>query len=446
MRRELLPWTTGGDAPGVRARAASPRARRVNALAFALLTIAMAAGCWSLRWSAGVSAATPDTFWYARDAFRYAGYSAPEAALRAAKITCGAMNRARPRYHPGGYARCLRMRAQYPKYAQPRFARIFTSRPGYALLTAPLVAAFGGAGFILGTALLGIACGGAVVALALACGLRPAQALLAQTAFWVLPSGLWASRLLAEAPMLLGVLLALTATVLLSRGDRGTGRSPLGPVAMLAAALAALCVIKPANGVALAGALLAASSIALLRGVRRNWLVVAGVAAMVLAGHFGISAALELPGIHETLQDTFTRHFRTPDVPDPWPRLLDEIRPLWTEVIVSRTLNEPIFLAAYVLGALGLFRTLRRDTAWLLSLAGLTGALVVSMHPLGSEADRLAAVSWIPVALGLATWYAGRRRVLAMPLPTMDAAATGTPLTERRPPEFPGVGEPRGGG
>jgi hypothetical protein len=373
--------------------------------ALAAIAIFLGAGLWLLRWSGGDSTATPDTFWYARDALKYAGYSQSRADAAAARITCGAMSRAHP--HPRDFDSCLAYRTTLPASAPVRFQRIFTSRPGYALLTTPFVKMFGGAGFVVGTAALGVACGAAIVGLALATGLRPVQALLAEIAFYLLPTGLWTSRMLAEPPMMLCLLTVMIGTVLLLRG-----RYRIAATGLLATGLAVLCVTKPANGMALAAAL-AAGSVVLLPFTRSRsaCLIVAGVAAIVLTGNLWVSATLHLPGFNETLQDTFTQHFRHPDVPGPWHRLADRTGWLWREPIRWRMLDDPLIPVAYLLGAYGLVQKIRPAAAWMVCLAGLTGAVVVSMHPLVSEMSRLTVVTWIPVALGLAA-------LVALPLPS----------------------------
>lgn len=378
---------------------ASCRWLRVSAF---VLTVAFLSGSlWALRWSGDLSTATPDTFWYARDAFRYAGYSEANADLAAAKITCGAMSHARDRRKD--FDSCLLKRSDLPARAPVRFQRIFTSRPGYALAMAPLVRVMGGAGFLVGSALLGMACGAAVVVLALAIGLRPTQAWLAQVAFYLLPTGLWVSRMLAEAPMVLCVLVATIGTVLLLRGHR-----TILATSLLITGQICLCVVKPANAVALAAALLVFAAVrAPFTHARRDYLRVAASAGVVLAGNLLLSGMLGLPGLNETLQDTFTDHFRRPDVTDPWHRLAVAMGRLCGEHITLQMLDNPLVPAAYVAGAAGLFWRARSEIATLLFAVGLTGAVVALMHPLASETARLAVVTWIPVAFGLAVLMSG---------------------------------------
>jgi len=379
--------------------------RWTRVAAFLVIAGLLGSGLWMLRWSGGASTTTPDTFWYVRDALRYAGHSSADADRTAAKITCGGVNPDVTRSELT-YAECVRYRTRLPATAPDRFQRIFTSRPGYPLLTVPFVRVMGPAGFAAATAALGVACGVAVAVLALLLGLRPVQALIAETLFYLLPTGLWGTRLLAEAPMLLCLLAALIGTVLLLRGS-----AVKAAAALLAGALALCCAVKPANGVALAAALAAGAVLALPRASsRRPLLLVAGIAALVLAGNLWISSALHLPSVHETLQDTFTRHFRRPDVADPWPRLFTAVPSLWAEVASQRMLNVPLIPAAFLFAAVGLFTRVRRDAAWPPALAGLTGAAVASMHPLIYEFDRLSVVAWVPVALGLAALTARSAR------------------------------------
>jgi hypothetical protein len=173
--------------------------------------------------------------------------------------------------------------------------------------------------------------------------------------------------------------------------------------ALLAGALALLCVVKPANGVVLAAAL-AAGAVLLLPvfASRRTFLAVAGVAVLVLAGNLWIGSALHLPGVHETLQDTFTRHFRHPDVPDPWHRLSGAAGTLWSDDIGPAMLENPLIPAAFLFAAAGLVSRVRWDAAWPVAAAGLTGAAIASLHPIVDELPRLSAMAWIPVAFGLA--------------------------------------------
>jgi hypothetical protein len=388
----IAPIDTAATSLGSKLR--DRRRLRLGALIF--IALILSSGLWLMRWSGGTSTATPDTFWYARDSLGYAGYSQRSADTIAAQITCGAMSRARP--HATNYGGCFRYRSGLPASAPIRFQRIFTSRPGYGLLTAPLVWVFGGAGFIIGSAMLGVACGIAIVMLALTAGMRPSQALLAEVIFYLLPTGLWVSRMLAEAPMVLFLLVAMSGAVLLLRG-----RARVPAAGLLVVGLACMCAVKPANGVALAAALAAVSVVRLpFTRARPAYLLIAAIAVVVLAGNMSVSAALHLPGVHETLQDSFTHHFRQPDVIHPWRRLVHGDAALWVGRVVPQLLGDPLIPAAYLLGAIGLFQRVRADAAWPVAFAGLTGVVVVSMHPLPSETARLALVTWIPVAIGLA--------------------------------------------
>lgn len=374
------------------------RPRRFGAII--LVAVFLGAGLWLLRWWGDDSRATPDTFWYARDAFQYAGYPEPAADLIAAHITCRAYVHARDSLR---YDSCLRYRSRLPHRAPPRFRRIFTSRPGYALLTSPFIRVFGRAGFAIGTGTLGVACGVAIVALALAAGLRPAQAFAAEVLFYLLPTGLWVSRLLAEAPMVLCLFVALIGAIRLAADRTGGLAARLPAAGLLAAGLSCLCVVKPANGVALAGALALVAAARLPFGrARHGHLLIGAVAVVVLTGNLLVSAVLRLPGVDETLQDAFTRHFHKPDVEHPWQLLGALDLHVLEAQITPHLISHPLIPAGYLFGALGLFGWTRFDAALPIACAGLTGVGVIAMHPLITETARLTVVTWIPVAIGLA--------------------------------------------
>lgn len=370
--------------------------RSVRVGVWILIAVLIGGGMWLLRWSGDSSTTSPDTFWYARDALRYSGYPLIAADAGAAEITCGPMARA----GVGGmtYGRCMDYRLRLPDESAVRFQRIFTSRPGYALLTTPFVRTMGESGFVVGTALLGIACGVAIALLGLVAGLRPVQALLAEAAFYLLPTGLWASRLLAEAPMMLFLCTALIGAILVI-----SGRRRVAGALTVAISLAVLCAVKPANGMALAAALAAGGLVLLpFTRSRRACLLLSGVSAAVLAGDLGVSAILQLPGLNETLQDTFTVHFRHPDVPAPLTDLHRMIARLGYEHIAPGLLNDPLIPAAILFAVLGLFARVRANAAWLILLTGLSGVVVALAHPMFSQLDRLSVVLWIPVAIGFA--------------------------------------------
>src|SRR3712207_3653040 len=80
---------------------------------------------------------TGDSYWYMRQAQIFAGLDPATAAGRAATEMCGDINRAS--LAAGGQPPCR----AYEVLTEPRCVAIFASRPGFPLLAAPFVAAFG---------------------------------------------------------------------------------------------------------------------------------------------------------------------------------------------------------------------------------------------------------------------------------------------------------------
>ncbi|MFF3627989.1 hypothetical protein [Streptomyces sp. NPDC002164] len=131
----------------------------------------------------------------------------------------------------------------------------------------------------------------------------------------------------------------------------------------------------------------------------RTDLLLAGVSAGCSGAVAVAMKLLALPSSEVTLQDTFTRHFRSPDVPDPWARLVDLNLTYWAHWLAEQ-IAMPLFLAA---AALSLWVLLRRGGVLgpLACAVVLTGAAQVAAHPLVQEADRLGVLMRVPVTLGI---------------------------------------------
>jgi hypothetical protein len=110
-------------------------------------------------------------------------------------------------------------------------------------------------------------------------------------------------------------------------------------------------------------------------------------------------SALSLPSATTTLQDTFTKHFAYPEVPDPWQRLVDLDGRYWAHWIGAQA-SLPTFLVPTLVAVWALYRY-RPDLGWFALATALTGVLQVAAHPLAQEADRLGILMWMPVVLGL---------------------------------------------
>ena len=339
---------------------------------------------------------TADSFWYTRSAVQFTGTPQARATEDAGRAYCAQLQRS---HRLGHGPDCVRYA---PDGVSPRYRAIFTSRPGYPLAAAPAVAALGvatglavtaGAFFVL-AALAGY---GALRA----SGIGRAGSAVGAALLGVLPDGYWNSRLLAEGPAAAGLLAAVGCAVLLVR--RPARAAGWGPAAGLALALAWMFAVQPAHGAA-AGLALAATAggVAVHHRVRarpgaRPWARTAAVAGVVVAAWWLLGAALGLPSLTETVQDLATRHFRTPDIPDPVPYLLRRTGALWWHLSPGRG---PA-LALVVLACAVLVRRLR-GAGLLWAAAALSAVAVVSAHPLDSEYPRLIATTWIAVAAAAA--------------------------------------------
>jgi len=397
-----------------------------GATALVLVAAAVLSGfLWLLRWETAPQRAYPDTFQYARISASIAGMSTPDAQAFAGRVVC--------RYgltRGATYTACLKTWAPYTR--PPRFLRIFTSRPGFPLVAAPFVAVGGERGFVAAVALFGVAAGVLIAVAVRLLGGSAVQSLFATAMLFLLPTGHWASRLLAEAPALAGTLAVLCGAMLLLRGRRAGGvgteerrergdqsdeasRRPLGPVAagiIVAGGLAFTALVKPASGVLLALALAVVAGAAaaygrMRRDPDRSALLLAGICLAVVVVWQLVVALAGLPGTNETVQDVLTDHFVRPDVADPWPRFLRLDRQVlahelnvWINDGVPKAASA--FLAAALAGAALLARAAPARIALMWLAAGATGIGLVLAHPIAGEADRLVSVIWLPVALGFA--------------------------------------------
>ena len=366
------------------------------ALVFAVLGLPVLLVLW--RWSGPAPLVDSDTWWYARGALVYSGVSEPDAQHQASVLICverhpndpgAATNPACNTYHP---------------VTSPRYARIFTTRPLYPLLVAPLVGWLGLAAALKAVTMACCVAVAAVTFLAVrAAGGGRVAGLVAIVVLFVLPSGFWMSRLSAEAPMMLGLLGVILGWLRWRRGR-------VDGLAIATCAMAWTFLAKPANGVALALALAVGAAVGWVfdREARRRYVGVLALGVAALVGWWVASRLMQLPGLIDTVQDTATRHFVTPDIPDPWHYLFSKnvslvksqawpvLRQVWPWLLVG-------------IGVASLVARLRwRAIPWL--AAGATGVAAVIAHPLSTEYPRLLIPLWLPVAAGLSMFVPGPDR------------------------------------
>ncbi|MFC8512331.1 hypothetical protein [Streptomyces sp. NPDC057257] len=357
----------------------------------------------------------PDSYRYARAAEQYLGASREEAHRTALAAFCASRAsreaheaRLQPTNHKS--ERALRAAAERScldrwadardiTTADPRYQAIFAARPAYPLLAAPFVAAFG---VLDGMWLLGLltAAGGSLLVFGLlrrGAGVGRTAALTGQVAFLASPLGWWSDQALSEGLFTMCALGVLWGGLVLLRR-----RSLPKAAAVMVLAYGVGAFTRYSSVLVLAAFVAAVATGALLLPGRlrhRGTAVLAGVSAVAAASVAVSMKALALPSAQVTLQDTFTHHFRLREVADPWGELLALAGRFWRDWAAQQAAL-PYFLALTALAAWALFRY-GEGLGLLAAATALSGAFVVTNHPLIQEADRLGALMWVPVVLGL---------------------------------------------
>ncbi|WP_189709048.1 hypothetical protein [Streptomyces phaeofaciens] len=357
----------------------------------------------------------PDSYRYARAAEQYLGDSRAQAHRTALDAYC--VSRARREAHDerlrptvrtseqaletAANRSCVRKwaKAEDITTSDSRYQAIFAARPGYPLLAAPFVGALG---VLDGMRLLGLltATGGSLLVLGLlrrGARLNRTAALTGQVAFLATPLGWWSDQALSE-----GLFTVCTLGVLWGGLSLLRHRSLPGAAAGTALAYAAGGFTRYSSVLVLAAFTAVAAAGTLCFSVRlrhRGTAILAGLSAATVAVVAVAMKALALPSSQVTLQDTFTRHFTAPAVPDPWADLLGLAGRFWTDW-TARQAALPYFLLLTALAAWALSRY-GDGLGRLVTATALTGAFVITDHPLAQEADRLGVLMWMPVVLGL---------------------------------------------
>ncbi|HVN13980.1 MAG TPA: hypothetical protein VMT69_17960, partial [Kineosporiaceae bacterium] len=279
--------------------AGARRARRrpgVTDVVAALAVVGVAVLVFVIRFDRPERHASGDTYFYALQAERFAGYGTEAAQRSANRLVCADLVR--------GLRLDGRITKSCPGYeaiTSPRYVAIFTSRPLWPLLLAPGVRLFG----LPRAMILGSLVGAVMAALAVFLALRglgssAVAAGAAGVAFSLLPTGYWSDKLLPEGAVLAALVAGMYGGARLVRGH-------LRGLAWLLPALVALYAFKPANGAALALGVLVAGLVLLPLPRGRRWaLVLAGTGAAGILGWFAVSSALHLPSFYETVQDLAT--------------------------------------------------------------------------------------------------------------------------------------------
>lgn len=295
------------------------------------------------------------------------------------------------------YEACLHTYRNGLTPSSPRYLAIFTSRPGYPLIAAPFAAVFGlrfglWAAAILCTLLASFL----VIMILREAGSSVPIALAGQALFLVAPTGYWGSRMLTDGPSIATALLALLGAYYMTKQQVRKG------AIVLTAGMVTGFLIRYSSEQAFALALALAAVVCLLwvRGARTRGMK---ALAIVAGGGFVVSeiasTVLGWPGISESLQDTFTKHFVRPDVSNPISRLVSLDLHFWGYYPV---LDPTALLLAAGLIVIGIL-LVRRDAVYgtLVIATAATGLAAVAAHPLASQAERLMMPVWLLLVLGL---------------------------------------------
>lgn len=350
-----------------------------------------------------------DSYRYAREAYEFLGDSRREATRKAVAAYCEDTARLVHRNRmlhqlsfrePGREAEyaahCEQRYANGLEPTDPRYEKIFAARPGYPLVAAPFVAVLGAKP---GLTLVALACttlAGCLVYLLLrALRAPPAAALLGQILTYVTPLASWGGRPLAEGPTLALLTALLLASVWLLRGRVRPGVLFLG-------ALGSGLAVKYSTFLMAAASLTAAACAVLLiveRARHRGTWCLAALSAGGTLAALSLSRILKLPGMSDSLQDTFTLHWSRPEIADPWRALLRLNINYWWQWLQKEALA-PLLLSLLAVGAWGVWKR-SVPVALCVIAVGLTGFATAAAHPVAVEQDRLYVAVWLIPVIGV---------------------------------------------
>jgi hypothetical protein len=285
----------------------------------------------------------------------------------------------------------------------PQYQAIFTPRVGFPLLSIPFMRLFGEREGMWVVAVISTAIAGILAArLARLAGLNLVPSLLVQLSFYLLPTGIpHGVALLAEGPTLASALVMAIGLARILRGARRRG------TLLLILGLALVFFFKYSSAVLLCvSILLVCIGLLVFKDYRRYSQIRLAiiVATLMIVASLAINSLFGFPGLNESLQDTFTDHFRHPPVDDPFNRLMAlEVDFLWRFIIALPA--NAAYLLVFVAGVLGYVRAMREKllppAGWAGVALSLYGILSVVGHPVYTQADRLGSSLWVGVAMGV---------------------------------------------
>jgi hypothetical protein len=351
-----------------------------------------------------------DSYRYAREAYEFLGDSPKRATRKAVAAYCEDTAKLVHRNRmldqlgfgePGREAEyAARCEKKYPNGLEPtdpRYEKIFHTRPAYPLIAAPFVALLGAkAGLTLVALAFTTLAGYLVHVLLRALRAPPPAAVLGQVLYYVTPLASWGGRPLTEGPTLALMTALLLASVWLVQ-------CRVLPGVLLFTGAFALGIAVRYSSFLPAAPFLAAAACASLLFVRRTrhrgtwWL--AGLSAGGTLAALVLSRLLKLPGTTDSLQDTFTLHWTRPEIADPWHALARLNHNYWWQWLQKEALA-PLLLFLLAVGAWGVWKR-SVPVALCVIAMGFVGFATTAAHPVAKELDRLYVPVWLIPVIGV---------------------------------------------
>jgi hypothetical protein len=285
----------------------------------------------------------------------------------------------------------------------PQYQAIFTPRVGFPLLSIPFMRLLGEREGMWLVAVAGTAIAGLLMArLARMAGLNLVPSLLVQAAFYALPASIpHGVALLAEGPTLASALVMAIGMAHVLRGSRGRG------TALLVLGLGLVFFFKYSSAVLLClSFLLVCVGLLIFKTYRRYSQIRLGIviATVLIVTSLAVNGLFGFPGLNESLQDTFTDHFRHPPVDDPFSLLIVLEGDFLWRFLMDLPANAA-YLLVFVVGVWGYVRAMREKllppAGWAGVALSLYGILSVVGHPVYTQAERLGSSLWVGVAIGI---------------------------------------------
>jgi hypothetical protein len=393
-------------------RRSSARLTRRGVL-FSVAIIAATLTVGVVRWTLDTAHANADVYYYATGALVLSGTPRATAEDQAAAFTFAMV-------HPGVAGTYQPDRLTIS--SDPRYTGIFRARALYPAIASALAPALG-VGSLIGVAFL------AAVIAVLAVGWTARAATgsdlagaVAAAALLVSPAGRYLFWVLADGTMLAFLAICLAASSWYLRSGARVA------LASVAGGLVAIGATKIGNLDVVALGLMAVGVGGVVFGAawRTRGIRLALISGCVLIAAVVGSAAVGLPSAMDQIQDLLTAHFQKPDSDNPIVQLLRADLHFFPGLAPFALGIAPLVaIGATIVAGVTLVKR-SEEWVWPWVASAVASGLLIAIHPVRSELDRLVAPLWLSVAIGIglvADVVARNRRGRAQPMP--DPAAVG---------------------